>query len=216
MQCLSATFDRVVVVNLARRTERMARFWQTLGDGWPFVRPERFDAVDGSAVPVPAEWQHGAGAWGCMLSHRQIIRSAIADGLDSILVLEDDAVPVPRFGDLVADFLQQVPADWDCLMLGGQHLRPPAPISPGTVRCLSTHRTHAFAIRRSMMPGLLKFWELVTSDHCDIVLAACMRHFKAYAPDPFLIGQNEGYSDITLRCEPLRFISDTDQKTLAA
>jgi GR25 family glycosyltransferase involved in LPS biosynthesis len=216
MQGLAETFDRVVVVNLARRAERMARFRQTLGEDWPFKQPERFEAVDGSAVPVPAEWQRGAGAWGCMLSHRQIIHSAIADGVDSILILEDDAVPVPQFGELAADFLSRVPADWDCLMLGGQHLMRPMSVAPGIVQCVSTSRTHAFAIRRRMMPGLLKFWEFVTDDHCDIVLAACMAHFKAYAPQPFLIGQSAGYSDITERSEELRFLSEAQQKSIAA
>jgi glycosyl transferase family 25 len=216
MDDLAATFDRVVVVNLARRPERMARFRETLGADWPFASPQRFEAIDGSAVAVPAEWQRGAGAWGCMLSHRQIVRSAIADDLDSILILEDDAVPVQRFGELVADFLSRVPADWDCLMLGGQHLMRPASCAPGIVQCVSTSRTHAFAIRRRMMPGLLKFWETVTDDHCDIVLAACMAHFKAYAPDPFLIGQNAGFSDITMRSEQLRFLSLVDQKSIAA
>jgi hypothetical protein len=209
-----SAFDRVAVVNLARRPERMARFWQSLGQDWPFQTPARFEAIDGTTVPAPPDWQQGAGAWGCMLSHRQLIRSAIADNLDSILILEDDAVPVTSFSGKVTQFLDHVPADWDCLMLGGQHLTRPEPVAPGVVRCTSTNRTHAFAVRRTMMPGLLRFWESVTNDHCDIVLAACMAHFKAYAPNPFLIGQTEGFSDITLERTKLRFLSPADRLAL--
>jgi hypothetical protein len=194
----------------------MVRFWQTLPKDWPFARPQRFEAIDGSAVAVPAEWKQGAGAWGCMLSHRQIVRSAIAAGVESILVLEDDALPVPGFTRLAAEFLSNVPTDWDCLMLGGQHLLPPIPIGSGIVHCVATHRTHAFAVRHTMMPGLLKFWETVTNDHCDIVLAACMQHFKAYAPAPFLIGQHEGYSDITGRDEQVRFLAPEHRALVAA
>src|SRR5579859_3169312 len=84
MDCLSV-FYRVVVVNLARRPERMEMFWRSLPVDWPLRWPERFEAVDGQTVEVPAEWLHGPGAWGCMLSHRQVLREAIADGLDSIL-----------------------------------------------------------------------------------------------------------------------------------
>jgi hypothetical protein len=139
-----------------------------------------------------------------MLSHRSIMQSAIANRLDSILVLEDDAEPVPDFTSHATDFLARVPADWDCLMLGGQHLVPPKFVAPGIVQCVATHRTHAFAVRKTMMPGLLKFWETVTNDHCDIVLAASMSYFKAYAPDPFLIGQAAGFSDITMQDELAR------------
>jgi len=32
-----------------------------------------------------------------------------------------------------------------------------------------------------------------------------MSYFKAYAPDPFLLGQDAGHSDITLRDEQARF-----------
>ena len=194
----------------------MTQFSQMVSAGWPFREPERFEAVDGAAVSVPAEWKQGAGAWGCMLSHRQIIRSAIADELESILVLEDDAQVPPHFARGAEEFLAQVPADWDCLMLGGQHLQPPVPLAPGIVRCVGTQRTHGYAVRKSMMPGLLKFWELVTNDHCDIVLAACMNYFKAYAPDPFLIGQAAGFSDITQRAEHERFGPGVNQKSIAA
>lgn len=215
MEWTSNAFDRVVVVNLARRADRMTRFWEALGSDWPFRTPERFEAIDGASIPIPAEWKRGAGAWGCMLSHRQIIRSAIADGLESVLVLEDDAVPIEGFGAAAVDFMSRVPADWDCLMLGGQHLQRPVPISHGIVQCVSTNRMHAYAIRRRMMPGLLKFWETVVDDHCDIVLAACMSHFKAYAPHPFLIGQNDGFSDISLKSEQERFWSLAERKMAA-
>jgi hypothetical protein len=215
MRDISSTFDRVVVVNLDRRPERLTRFWQLLSD-WPFQKPQRFAAIDGSAIPIPADWERGAGAWGCMLSHREIMRTAINDGISSILVLEDDAFPVDNFSQLAADFLERLPGDWDCIMLGAEHLRPPTLVAPGIVQCVSAIRTHAFAIRGQMMSVLLQFWEATGNDHCDLVLASLMRNFKAYAPDPFLIGQDSGYSDVTERKERLRFLSPEHKRAIAA
>ena len=97
------------------------------------------------------------------MSHRQIMREAIEAGIESILVLEDDALPVEDFTSRAIEFLECVPDDWDCLMLGGQHLMAPDRIGPGIVRCVGTQRTHAFAVRRGMMSGLLRFWEWVTT-----------------------------------------------------
>lgn len=52
--------------------------------------------------------------WGCFLSHFDCIVSAKARGLDSILLLEDDAVPNT---DLMHDkFI--LPPDWDVIYLG--------------------------------------------------------------------------------------------------
>ncbi len=114
------------------------------------------------------------------------------------------------------DFLAEAPADWDCLMFGGEHLSPPEPIAPSVVRCALTNRTHAFAVRGRMMGTLLSFWEATSNDHCDIVLASLMRHFKSYAPDPFLIGQDSGYSDVTESAESERFYSPVLERTINA
>jgi GR25 family glycosyltransferase involved in LPS biosynthesis len=209
------TFDRVVVINLDRRPERLAQFTRNLSD-WPFKQPQRFAAVDGSAVVTPAEWQRGPGAWGCMLSHRAVLQSAIADSVESLLVLEDDAVPVPGFAASAGDFLARVPADWDCLMLGAEHLQPPTPVAERVVRCTIAIRCHAYAVRKRMMPTLLQFWQNATNDHCDLVLASLMGHFKTYAPDPLLIAQDAGYSDISQRTERLRFVSPDHKSQLAA
>jgi hypothetical protein len=202
----SQTFGRVVVVNLASRRDRLDRF-STAFQSWPFGTPERFEAVDGSVVAIPKTWNKGPGAWGCMLSHRAILSAAIRDGVSSLFVLEDDAFPVPDFARLAGEFMARVPSDWDCLMFGAEHLLPALAMSPGVVRCCAANRTHAYAVRGRMMPVLLDSWERTVNEHCDIVLAALMRHFFVYAPDPFLIGQAGGYSDVTRTDEPVRFLT---------
>jgi hypothetical protein len=207
-------FDRVVVINLARRAERMARFNQSF-QAWPYRPPQRFEAIDGLQVPKPPDWPHSRGAWGCMLSHRAVLSRAIADKVSTLLVLEDDACLAADFAPRAADFLARVPADWDCLMFGAQHLRPPAAIAPGIMRCVAANRAHAYAVRGNLMPILLAFWNRFKTDHCDIVLSSMMRHFRAYAPAPLLIGQNSGPSDIIEKVEPVRFLSREQIQQLA-
>jgi hypothetical protein len=202
---LFATFDRVVVINLARRRDRLEQFEQGLVN-WPFKPPQRFEAFDGLAVDVPAEWDKGPGGWGCNLSHRAVVNAAIKDRVRGLLVLEDDAWPVPDFARLAGEFMAKVPQDWECLMFGGEHLARPTTISPGVVRCTGTTRLHAYAMRRRMMGNALQYWYHNPKHHCDLVLASIVWNFKTYAPDPFLIGQGVGYSDITCTYEPLRFL----------
>ena len=208
------TFDRVVVVNLARRPERLERFWNVLGD-WPFRMPQLFTAVDGQAMGTPEGWDKGPGAWGCLCSHLQLLNQAIADEVQALLVLEDDAYPVTDFAELAATFLRNVPEDWDGLMFGTQHLAKPQPVRDGVVRCAVSNRTHAYAVRGRLMKVLAQFWSNTTNDHCDIVMAALMRHFNVYAPDPLLIGQDDGISDVTGRREHLRFLSPQQKARLA-
>jgi hypothetical protein len=204
---LASVFERVVVINLARRPERLARLSSRLEGNWPFAAPRRFEAIDGSSIPMPATWKKGTGAWGCLHSHRAVLDTAIADGVSSLLVLEDDAYPVDDLPAKAEFFLWLVPQDWDCLMFGAEHLVPPLPVAPGVVRCLTSIRCHAYAVRGAMMPMLSVFWKANQTDHCDLVLASLMGHFKAYAPDPLLIGQDRGQSDITGKPEHLRFLA---------
>jgi GR25 family glycosyltransferase involved in LPS biosynthesis len=211
---ISGLFDRVVVINLKRRPDRLERFFSRLSN-WPFKQPQLFEAVDGHAIPTPAEWDKGPGAWGCMLSHRQVLDRAISDGVQSLLVLEDDAYPVNDFASRAADFLQHVPDDWDGLMLGAEHLMPPQPLHACIVKCTLANRAHAYAIRGRFMQILSQIWRNTTNDHCDVVLCSLMQHFKFYAPDPLLIGQDSGVSDINGRRMNLRFLS-ADQKTKIA
>jgi hypothetical protein len=199
-------FERVVVVNLTRRPERLERFCTHLGD-WPFLRPERFDAIDGAKVPLPPQWERGVGAWGCLLSHLCIVDRALRDGVHSLFVLEDDAIPMAGFAQAALRFMDRVPPDWDGILFGAQHLLPPVHVTGGVVRCRCSNRTHAYAIRGRLIRELWNLWGNTLNDHCDIVLASTMPRFNIYAPEPLLIGQDAGPSDITGRNEPVRFVT---------
>lgn len=198
-------FDRVVVISLRRRPDRLAALRAELAAcDWPFAEPAVFDAVDGHAVPAPHGWTAGGGAWGCMQSHRQVLERAIQDGVGSVLVLEDDACFRPDFRSAVARFLAAVPGDWDQLMLGGQHMGPADPVVPGVVRCRTCHRTHAYAVRGAFLRELYRRWCGGTG-HCDHVMGPLHREHRAYAPDPFLVGQARGPSDISGSANPAKF-----------
>lgn len=198
-------FDRVVLVNLDRRPDRLAAFEDRMASaGWPFAAPDRFAAVDGTVARKP-DWFHGpSGAWGCRESHITVVRRAIADGVRAVLVFEDDAVWGPDLSAGVRAFLTAVPADWDVLMFGGEHMTPPKPVKPGIVRCRNTQRTHAYAVRAAAMPALVSAWEAAKS-HIDHASGPLLGSLNAYAPEKFLVGQAAGESDIMRRPERERW-----------
>jgi hypothetical protein len=211
MRDLQNYFDRVVVINLKRRPERLATLKRELqAHAWPFAEPEIFVGIDGDRLPPPSGWNDGGGTFGCMQSHRQILERAILDDVQRLLVLEDDLCLDDGFAEKIAGFLEVVPDDWEQLMLGGQHFGTPPQVvvpaqgdRPAVVRCTNCQRTHLYAIRAGrFMRALYQRWMSTTSGHCDIVMGPMQANYRVYAPSPFPCGQARGRSDINGKLNP--------------
>jgi hypothetical protein len=197
-------FDRIVVVNLKRRTDRLANFRRELERiSWPFIEPIIFEAIDGNIVPCPNGWQQGGGAWGCRQSEARILEQAIMDGVKHLLVLEDDACFFQDFNEQVNKFLTNVPKDFDGLMLGGQHIQPPKKVTESIVKCVNCQRTHAYSVKGRYMRDLYSKWmEPATKVHIDWLMGPMHKNYNIYAPDPFIIGQDRSKSDINGAVNP--------------
>jgi len=192
-------FDRVVVINLDRREDR----WNALQDKlskikWPFKTPERFSAYDGERLPAPIGWTYGAGTWGCLLSHREVLARALQDKLNNILILEDDIFFAPDFENKVLKFIKGLPIEWDQLMFGGQFFENSKAydISPDVRKVSLCHRAHAYAVRGYFMQYM--YSKLCSSyGHVDHIMNTFQDRFNVYTPSHFLIGQDGSPSDIS-------------------
>jgi hypothetical protein len=199
-------FDRVVLINLKRRPDRLAAFRRLQAEkGWHLPDPVIFEAIDGNRVGVPPYYGQGGGAWGCLRSHVTILERAVMDEVVSLLVLEDDLVWHDDAWTRLRSFIAAVPLDWDQLMLGGQHMgQRPQEVAPAVVRCLNCQRTHAYAIRGPALRDLLKLWYPCRT-HIDHIMGPWQRGWRVYAPDPFVFGQGPGKSDISGANNPAKF-----------
>lgn len=188
------------MINLLARKDRLQQFRRLQNEmGWQLPEPEIIEAVDGRRTGVPDYWTQGAGAWGCRQSHIAVLQRATGP----TLVLEDDLVWTEQSWPRLSSFLASVPADWDMLMLGGQHMRKPTVVSEQVVRCTSTHRTHAYIIRRPR--DLLALWYRPANRHIDWQLTDFCRSHKVYAPSTWIFGQGQGKSDISGRLDSERY-----------
>jgi len=140
-------FDRIVCISLKRRPDRRESFLKRIPADWPWVPIEIVDAVDGKLCKHPAWWKQGGGAWGCYKSHMNIIEHALCNGLESVLIFEDDATFIEDFSVKAAEYLCRLPEDWGQAYLGGQHLKRPQQVCEGVMRAININRTHAYALR---------------------------------------------------------------------
>jgi hypothetical protein len=185
--------NEAVVISLPERTERRAQLLAALPQPWPFPP---LTVVEGVRAERPAWFKSSPGAYGCAQAHLKVLRSAWERGVQSTLILEDDAVFVPDFTARWRKVADRIPRDWSMVMLGGQHITAPQPVGSSIVRCVETRRTHAYVIRLRAIPFLIRTWA-AASRHIDHALHTFQEGAQCYAPADFLIGQGAGRSDIS-------------------
>jgi hypothetical protein len=209
-------FDRVVLINLKRRPDRLAQARRALrACRWPFKAPEIFEAVDGRVRRPPAWWPHNAASWACLKSHQRVLKKALADQVKNILILEDDVCFANGFPTAVRKFLRAVPDDWDQLMLGGQQVNlhgKPVFVQPGVYRCTDCERTHCYAVRgpylRKLCRRLARGGKYNGATYLDWIMGRdpdLQFAHRVYAPQFFLVGQERGDSDIFGVALPRKF-----------
>jgi hypothetical protein len=207
-------FDRICVISLERRPERLAAFMDRARDaGLPFdVEPVA--AVDGKIVHTPGWWRQGRGAWGCYRSHLKIIENSLQRGHKRVLIFEDDAVFCEDFVARAERYFASLPAGWVQAYLGGQHLRKPVPMpgNPEVVSVRNVNRTHAYAINgtgslRRLYKHLMDTRGWKDGHHIDHHYGRLHGENSAgfYAPSRWLCGQSDGASDVSCKPVPERW-----------
>jgi len=203
------TFERVYVINLSRRQERMDAFIKRLPTDWPFKQPERFVAVDGG-LATPPDWWKGVGAWGCYKSHLRILEDCLNNEINSVLILEDDAIFIEDFVEKIHGFWKHLPEDWEMVYLGGQHIQEyiglPRKINDWVYHPFNVNRTHCYGLRgRKMIERAYKhlnnFFDWKVLHHVDHYLGELHKRMQTglYTPKEWLVGQSEGMSDISCK-----------------
>ncbi len=200
-------FDRTYYINLDHRPDRANEFLDAFPES--LGNPVRFPATDGNKAKRPPWWIHTAGALGCFLSHQALIEQCLADGVESVLVLEDDAMPEGEFERRYNEFMDSLPDDWRWLYLGGYHKfadkHPPQQVNQFVWRPHAVRGTFAYALRGRDIMLLLRD-ELADPEidskygvnHIDWIFAGLHSHlFGVYCPDDWLFGHAAGLSDIT-------------------
>lgn len=207
---LKEQFEKVYVINLERRQDRFERFFESLPSDWPFKWPERYVAIDGESTPHPRWWKGGNGAWGCYRTHLNILEHCLNDRIESVLILEDDAVCIEGFTDKAEMFWDHLPDDWNFVYLGGQHLqenkRLPRKVNEKVYRPYNVNRTHGYGLRgREILETVYghfheyRLWNV--PHHVDHWLGELHKRTQTglYVPWEWLLTQSEGKSDINYR-----------------
>jgi hypothetical protein len=216
MNPLKQHFDRIAIISLPDREDRRRQLLTNLTTSG-LASPEELtwiEAVDGKKEKLPSWWKAGRGAWGCRASQLAALTSAQKDGVECLLILEDDAVFHPRAAEWLQQVMPLLPKDWEMFFLGGQHMRPPETTKdPRLLKGTCITRTHAYAVHSRAFASLiaaisnLDEYQANPGWHIDHQFARghASGRWKAFAPAWWLVAQEESYSNIGGAAYPRRW-----------
>jgi glycosyl transferase, family 25 len=155
---LFSYFDRIAIINLPERSDRLnslknelARVGLDIGD--PKV------SIPVAPRPLDANGFRSRGVYGNLLSHLSILEGALADNLDSVLVLEDDAIFSHAFNKRQCEIAQNLKSHrWDQLFIGHSISSGLPNAKSGVVRYGGEFFwAHCYAVHRRFLAQLVDY-----------------------------------------------------------
>lgn len=196
---IDAAFPYKVCINLDRRPERWWRMRRKFARrGIHSV--ERFPALDGETLAIPARWTHTRGAYGCLRSHLEVVSQARRLGAPAVLIFEDDVVFAPRLPEKFASYVEQLPGAWDMLFFGALHKDEPVRVSENIVRLTRSNSTYAYALRETVFDAFIEL-NRRAEDVLDNNSFILQQRFNCYCFMPHLAWVETDYSDAQQRLE---------------
>jgi len=147
-------YDRVYCINLDSRPDKWEHCEEEF-EKWGLTGIERYPGLVGKDLDVTSK-ELNPGEIGILMTHIEIIKQAKEDGLDNIMIMEDD---VYFSEDIlrIEDYINQVPEDWCFMYFGGMQLggKMPEMITPDIMKINQTLMIHCIAISSRMFDWIL-------------------------------------------------------------
>lgn len=179
-------FDKVVVINLDRRTDRMEKLGPQLEELG--IEYERFSAIDAKELgisPIVAG----------TMSHVAVMKKYEGE---KVLILEDDALFCENFNEKFAEAIETIPADWDVLYLGAllpKNTGKVIPVNNHWAKQVFSTGTQAYCVlpfRAKHFIENLDGYEW----YIDIGMRTFGEPFNCLIAQPNLVTQFPSYSDL--------------------
>lgn len=157
--CLNI-FDRVYLINLERRKDRLDR-WLTEND---FIISdlsnfEIVKAIDGKELPENKYWAANMGALGCLETHLAILKDVMEKGYQKVLIFEDDFIFDEKFKEVFVKGWSSLPSHWDMLYLYASDYTPALPYTKPLLKVTSSLSSVAYAITYPIIPTCIHLME---------------------------------------------------------
>ena len=144
---------------------------------------------------------------GCVLSHLEILLQAQSDGLDYVVIFEDDVTFYSDFNNQLQTCLDELPLDWAGLWIGGtkaQHAKYQKH-SDNVFRNTGSWGTFGYAINAPYYQICIDQLSKLDAT-ADALYMRLMGHYPFYICKNKLISHSSGYSYIAQKDRDLKWL----------
>lgn len=206
---LNDFFGNVYVINLARRTDRMENAkkqcdkigidfqrWEAIdAQRLSFTNPEMF--MEKFREPLNLINRFTLGCYALRETFCDILRDALKNGYENVLILEDDIVFSDDAMEIMEKAIGQLPNDWEYVNFGGYHFKKPTAYTENLVKVNGIWHAQCLLISKKALVQTLHDVEN-NFRPADLTIGMDLSkkgHF--YAPIPQVAFQLTNKSDIT-------------------
>jgi GR25 family glycosyltransferase involved in LPS biosynthesis len=190
---LDQYFDRIFVINLKRRRDRLEKFFHGIAPYAIDINSiEVVEAVDGHKERP--DLGPDAGKWGCAMSHKRVHELIMKSEDQKVLVFEDDCEFFDGFEEKFKSALKDLPDNWDMFYLGGNLWVPPIKFKNSVHKIIKCYSTHAYAVTQKFVRNyhhLIDFNSIIDNQYAEL-----HSMMNAYVIHPSICGQFTSYSDV--------------------
>jgi len=187
---LTDYFDRIAIVHLPERTDRYAVLEQELRRAGIDIRGPKVQFPD-PPMPSHANGLKSKGVYGSFLSHLDILQTAIKDKLNSVWILEDDAIFRAQFREAQEWVARELSTrKWDFCHLGHTLRHELADKPRGLVEYPGPfYWAHCYAVNAGIMKRAVSYLEETLANPAGherggkIFIDAAYTFFRKMNPD---------------------------------
>jgi GR25 family glycosyltransferase involved in LPS biosynthesis len=199
-------FDQVYLINLKRRPDKLKLCHDLLDKlDIKFKLFEAIDFCDEIPEDYPIKPMHGSflakyapGAFGCYVSHMEVIKDAKKNNYNQILIFEDDVAAEDNFCSLFNQKVKDLPQDWKLFYLGasGHTGVPKKKVTDHISQTFESFTTGSYGIHSSIYDTILEY-EKLPSKPIDLFYVRDIQSVhQCYVVTPTIMWQAAGFSDI--------------------
>jgi len=211
MQKLNDFFDKVFVLNLERRPDRLDDFRkkaEKIGLEYEVFKSvdskniDRFGLVEGRPVKLEStEFYSEVNDYflsqlGCLLSHLSVLKHCRDNNIKNVLILEDDVAFSDQFESRYEKFNLSFNKEWDMIYFSGSLVNKSDDCDSYS-KLISCYTTHSYAVNSNVYDYLIeKIEHYMLSCPIDVVYSGLHSSINSWISIPFLTYQSDGFSDI--------------------